>query len=114
MVYFSHQWLDLVLVRVDSVFAIRSELIQFSITVPTRLMALKHGATLVWGPEMVDKAILHAEREVDRMYDLRLISIDQLIFFSCYWCHLVQRQDSRDVHDPSSRETILNIPNWFR
>ncbi|KAG1747545.1 FMN-linked oxidoreductase [Suillus lakei] len=32
---------------------------------PTRLMALKHGATLVWGPEMVDKAILHAEREVD-------------------------------------------------
>ncbi|KAG2155753.1 hypothetical protein DEU56DRAFT_322513 [Suillus clintonianus] len=32
---------------------------------PTRLMALKYGATLVWGPEMVDKAILHAEREVD-------------------------------------------------
>jgi len=31
-------------------------------------MALKHGATLVWGPEMVDKAILHAEREVDRKY----------------------------------------------
>ncbi|KAJ8590518.1 FMN-linked oxidoreductase [Rhizopogon salebrosus TDB-379] len=31
---------------------------------PTRLMALKHGATLVWGPEIVDKAILHAEREV--------------------------------------------------
>ncbi|KAF9469624.1 tRNA-dihydrouridine synthase 2 [Collybia nuda] len=32
---------------------------------PTRLFALKHGATLVWGPEMVDKAILHAERVVD-------------------------------------------------
>ncbi|KIL00800.1 hypothetical protein PAXRUDRAFT_821252 [Paxillus rubicundulus Ve08.2h10] len=32
---------------------------------PTRLMALKHGATLVWGPEVVDKAILHAERAVD-------------------------------------------------
>ncbi|KAG2136528.1 uncharacterized protein EDB93DRAFT_1169053 [Suillus bovinus] len=32
---------------------------------PTRLMALKYGATLVWGPEIVDKAILHAEREVD-------------------------------------------------
>jgi tRNA-dihydrouridine synthase 2 len=29
---------------------------------------LKHGATLVWGPEMVDKAMLHAERAVDRMY----------------------------------------------
>lgn len=34
--------------------------------VPTRLYALKHGATLVWGPEIVDKAILHAERVVDR------------------------------------------------
>jgi hypothetical protein len=73
MGYFSHQWLDLVLVRAGSVYAVRSELMQLLITVPTRLMALKHGATLVWGPEMVDKAILHAEREVDRMYDLLLI-----------------------------------------
>ncbi|KAF7436215.1 hypothetical protein PC9H_003042 [Pleurotus ostreatus] len=32
---------------------------------PTRLFALKHGASLVWGPEMVDKAILHAERVAD-------------------------------------------------
>ncbi|KAG9313911.1 hypothetical protein JVU11DRAFT_4683 [Chiua virens] len=32
---------------------------------PTRLTALKHGATLVWGPEIVDKAILHTERVVD-------------------------------------------------
>ncbi|KAI0053475.1 FMN-linked oxidoreductase [Auriscalpium vulgare] len=32
---------------------------------PTRLFALKHGAKLVWGPEIVDKAILHAERVVD-------------------------------------------------
>ncbi|KAH8094636.1 hypothetical protein BXZ70DRAFT_1033900, partial [Cristinia sonorae] len=32
---------------------------------PTRLFALKHGANLVWGPETVDKAILHAERVVD-------------------------------------------------
>ncbi|TFY73944.1 hypothetical protein EWM64_g10068 [Hericium alpestre] len=32
---------------------------------PTRLFALKHGAKLVWGPEMVDKAMLHAERVVD-------------------------------------------------
>jgi tRNA-dihydrouridine synthase 2 len=29
-------------------------------------MCLKYGATLVWGPEMVDKAMLHAERVVDR------------------------------------------------
>jgi tRNA-dihydrouridine synthase 2 len=34
--------------------------------VPTRLFALKHGATLVWAPEIVDKAILHSTREVDR------------------------------------------------
>ncbi|THH13675.1 hypothetical protein EW146_g6566 [Bondarzewia mesenterica] len=32
---------------------------------PTRLFALKHGAKLVWGPEIVDKAILHAERVID-------------------------------------------------
>lgn len=36
-------------------------------TVPTRLFALKYGATMVWGPEIVDKAMLHAKREVDRM-----------------------------------------------
>ncbi|KAF7302453.1 tRNA-dihydrouridine synthase 2 [Mycena chlorophos] len=32
---------------------------------PTRLFALKHGASLVWGPEIVDKAVLHSERVVD-------------------------------------------------
>jgi tRNA-dihydrouridine synthase 2 len=36
------------------------------ITVVTRLFALKYGANLVWGPEIVDKAILHAERRVNR------------------------------------------------
>ncbi|KAH8119724.1 FMN-linked oxidoreductase [Phellopilus nigrolimitatus] len=34
-------------------------------SLPTRLYALKHGATLVWSPEVVDKAILHSERVVD-------------------------------------------------
>ncbi|KIK71575.1 hypothetical protein GYMLUDRAFT_33777 [Collybiopsis luxurians FD-317 M1] len=32
---------------------------------PTRLFALKHGASLVWAPELIDKAILHTERVVD-------------------------------------------------
>ena len=41
-------------------------------SVPTRLFALKHGAKLVWGPEMVDKAMLNAERVVDRVYLLAL------------------------------------------
>ncbi|TDL19410.1 FMN-linked oxidoreductase [Rickenella mellea] len=34
-------------------------------SLPTRLFALKHGASLVWSPEIVDKAILHSERVVD-------------------------------------------------
>ena len=41
-------------------------------TVPTRLFALKHGATLVWGPEIVDKAILHSKRVVNRQWIFRL------------------------------------------
>lgn len=45
------------------------------ILVPTRLFALKHGATLVWGPEIVDKAILHSTREVDREYRHSYISL---------------------------------------
>ncbi|KZV66563.1 FMN-linked oxidoreductase [Peniophora sp. CONT] len=36
-----------------------------SSALPTRLMSLKYGAKLVWGPEIVDKAILHAKRVVD-------------------------------------------------
>lgn len=43
-------------------------LIPLFTSVPTRLFALKHGAQLVWGPETVDKAILHAERKVDRKF----------------------------------------------
>ena len=39
---------------------------------PTRLFALKHGATLVWAPEIVDKAILHSTREVDRELSLNM------------------------------------------
>lgn len=34
-------------------------------TLPTRLMALEYGASLVWGPEIVDKAIIGSERTVD-------------------------------------------------
>ncbi|ORY57095.1 hypothetical protein BCR35DRAFT_355514 [Leucosporidium creatinivorum] len=34
-------------------------------TLPMRLLALEYGATLVWGPEIVDKAIIGAVREVD-------------------------------------------------
>ncbi|GAA5976624.1 hypothetical protein JCM10908_005573 [Rhodotorula pacifica] len=34
-------------------------------TLPLRLIALEYGAELVWGPEIVDKAIIGAERKVD-------------------------------------------------
>ncbi|KAI0464546.1 hypothetical protein LJB42_002161 [Komagataella kurtzmanii] len=33
---------------------------------PTRLLALKHGADLVWGPETIDKKILQCERVENR------------------------------------------------
>ncbi|QRV94740.1 tRNA-dihydrouridine synthase 1 [Ceratobasidium sp. AG-Ba] len=33
--------------------------------VPTRLLSLKYGASLVWSPEIVDKAIIGCERTVD-------------------------------------------------
>ncbi|KAG9078375.1 hypothetical protein FS749_009595 [Ceratobasidium sp. UAMH 11750] len=34
-------------------------------TLPTRLLSLKYGASLVWSPEIVDKAIIGCERMVD-------------------------------------------------
>ena len=34
-------------------------------TVPSRLLALKYGADLVWGPEIVDRAMIGCERIVD-------------------------------------------------
>ncbi|EFP74185.2 hypothetical protein PGTUg99_007677 [Puccinia graminis f. sp. tritici] len=34
-------------------------------TLPTRLLALEYGADLVWGPEIVDKAIIGSTRVVD-------------------------------------------------
>ncbi|KAH9988202.1 hypothetical protein BJV77DRAFT_1061460 [Russula vinacea] len=57
---------------------------------PTRLFALKHGAKLVWGPEMVDKAMLNAERVMDR--------VSLLLFFhmasqerAMFTCHPVEK-----------------------
>lgn len=34
-------------------------------TLPTRLLALEYGADLVWGPEIVDRAIIGSTRMVD-------------------------------------------------
>lgn len=48
--------------------------------VPTRLMALKFGAKLVWGPEIVDKAILHATRNVDRECSKRIADVIMTVY----------------------------------
>ena len=83
-----HQWF--VLARVS---AKRSNTLANSITicvVPTRLFALKYGAKLVWGPEMVDKAMLHAERVVDRAcVDFLFHYNPKCDLFSRIWDHLV-------------------------
>ncbi|CAO1629833.1 unnamed protein product [Sympodiomycopsis kandeliae] len=36
-------------------------------SLPTRLLSLEYGADLVWGPEIVDRAIMGAKREVDEV-----------------------------------------------
>lgn len=35
-------------------------------TLPTRLLSLHYGANLVWGPEIVDRALLGCERQVSQ------------------------------------------------
>jgi tRNA-dihydrouridine synthase 2 len=35
-------------------------------TLPTRLLSLEYGASLVWGPETVDRAIIGAQRTLDQ------------------------------------------------
>lgn len=69
-------WCGLVPVR----FPLTSDydvLYELHTLVPTRLFSLKYGASLVWSPEVVDKAILHTERVVDRE-DYLLLAVDVL------------------------------------
>jgi hypothetical protein len=48
-------------------FVLITFLIRIHLTIlPQRLLSLHYGAGLVWGPEIVDKAIIGAERIVDR------------------------------------------------
>ena len=90
--------------------------------VPTRLFSLKHGASLVWGPEIVDKAILHAERAVDRAsrpfpFDLPLLFIKWLThtaISSHYWSSKLQRKIQSHLVNPSHRKTLPHLSNWFR
>ncbi|KAA1478065.1 FMN-linked oxidoreductase [Dentipellis sp. KUC8613] len=51
---------------------------------PTRLFALKYGAKLVWGPEIVDKAVLHAERVVDPVTGVISYNGKSKAMFTCH------------------------------
>ncbi|KAG8833667.1 hypothetical protein FRC17_010271 [Serendipita sp. 399] len=57
-------------------------------TMPTRLLALKYGASLVWGPEIVDKAMLHAKRTVNEKTGV--VSFEG-ITSSIWSCHPAER-----------------------
>lgn len=84
-------------------------------TVPTRLFALKHGATMVWGPEMVDKAILHTEREVDRMsLHLSLLPTNKHLQHSYNGCNILQWQITRHIHNAPYRKAVPHIPDRVR
>ncbi|KAJ7575179.1 hypothetical protein C8J56DRAFT_1063675 [Mycena floridula] len=64
-------------------------------SVPTRLFALKRGTSLIWGPEIVDKAILHSERIVDRPYIRD---------------NIIHGQIESHILVPSHRKTISHLP----
>ncbi|BGP38286.1 tRNA-dihydrouridine synthase 2 [Rhodotorula kratochvilovae] len=53
-------------------------------TLPVRLLALEYGAELVWGPEIVDKAIIGAERSVDPKTGVVSFSKNGRSIFECH------------------------------
>ncbi|KAJ3563572.1 hypothetical protein NP233_g8854 [Leucocoprinus birnbaumii] len=82
---------------------------------PTRLFALKHGATMVWGPEIVDKAMLHAKREVDRklLPSLRFFCFPHALYSaSCNWSDILQWRLPCYLHNASHRKTLPHLSNW--
>ncbi len=83
--------------------------------VPTRLYALKHGAKLVWGPETIDKAILHTTREVDRRFRSFVCTGRNSLITSrsCHGCGLLPREIEGNIHDASYREAFSHLPDWL-
>lgn len=53
-------------------------------TLPTRLLSLEYGADLVWGPEIVDRAIIGCERKVDPHTGVVEYLKDHKQIFSCH------------------------------
>jgi len=59
---------------------------------PTRMMALKHGADLVWGPETVDKKIIGCKR----VFNDKINCIDYIKTsspFPVFRCHPVHERN---------------------
>lgn len=53
-------------------------------SLPTRLLALEYGADLVWGPEVVDRAMMGAERRVNAATGEVEFMKDEKQVFSCH------------------------------
>lgn len=53
-------------------------------TLPTRLLSLEYGADLVWGPEIVDRAIIGTERRVNSQTGVVEFIKDNKQIFSCH------------------------------
>ena len=53
-------------------------------TLPTRLLSLEYGADLVWGPEIVDRAIIGAERKVNEKTGVVEYLKEHKQIFSCH------------------------------
>ncbi|KAJ1026823.1 hypothetical protein NDA16_002120 [Ustilago loliicola] len=53
-------------------------------TLPTRLLSLEYGADLVWGPEIVDRAIIGTERRVNPSTGVVEYIKDNKQIFSCH------------------------------
>ncbi|KAL8284011.1 hypothetical protein RQP46_005124 [Phenoliferia psychrophenolica] len=73
-------------------------------TLPTRLLSLEYGAELVWGPEIVDKAIIGATREVDpRTGTIKFTKKGRSIFE----CHPLEK--SRLIFQLGSADPVLAV-----
>jgi tRNA-dihydrouridine synthase 2 len=71
-------------------------------TLPTRLLSLEYGASLVWGPEIVDKAIIGCTRQVNpRTGVISFIKGGRSIFE----CHPIEK--SRLIFQLGSSDPIL-------
>jgi hypothetical protein len=91
----------------------RLELIH--VLVPNRLLSLSYGAKLVWGPEIVDRAMIGATRTVDgRPFQIspHHYSLTTLTFRDYGHCTISQaRPENAFLVNPSDREESSDLPD---